>query len=86
MRLFYTLILLIIGSNFGFSQSVGIVLNHDSYRILDRLEIKSGQLNTSYHSTMKPIDRLGATQFVQKIDTASDCDLSDDDIENTDFM
>lgn len=86
MRFFYAVVLFIYFPFFGFGQSVGIPLNHDSYRILDRLEIKSGQLNTNYHSTMKPIDRLGATQFVQRIDTASDCELSDVDIDNIDFM
>ncbi|MBX7224466.1 MAG: hypothetical protein K1X55_00415 [Chitinophagales bacterium] len=86
MRVVLGLGLWIIAIISSFGQSVGIPLNHDAYRMLDRLEIKSGQLNTSYHSTMKPIDRLGATRFTEKIDTATDCDLSEVDLENIDFL
>jgi hypothetical protein len=54
--------------------------------MLDRLEIKCGVLMEGFHSVNKPIDRVGAIEFVSHIDSVSDCDLGDIDLANMDYL
>jgi hypothetical protein len=53
----------------GYAQGTYIPLNHDSYRILDRLEIKGGRLMNGFHTSNKPLDRAAVTSFVTELDT-----------------
>lgn len=69
-----------------FAQSATIPLGSPSYHMLDRLEIKCGKLMEGYHSVNKPIDRLGAIEFVSYLDTVSNCELSDVDLANMDYL
>jgi len=56
---FYSLMLL--------SQSAYIPLGHDSYRAMERLEIKSGVFSPHYNSTLKPYSRVKAVDFMEMI-------------------
>lgn len=68
------------------AQSATIPQSSPSYHMLDRLEIKCGKLMEGYHSVNKPIDRLGAIEFVSYLDTVSSCELSDVDLANMDYL
>ncbi|HUH73229.1 MAG TPA: hypothetical protein VLZ75_02365 [Chitinophagales bacterium] len=69
-----------------FGQSATIPSGSPSYHMLDRLEIKCGKLMEGYHSVNKPIDRLGAIEYVSYLDTVSNCELSDVDLANMDYL
>ncbi len=45
-------------------QSANIPLNKDYYHLIDRYEIKSGQLSDYFHTSIKPIQRKHVAQFV----------------------
>lgn len=68
------------------AQSATIPQGSPSYHMLDRLEIKCGKLMEGFHSVNKPIDRIGAIEFVSYLDTISDCELSDVDLANMDYL
>lgn len=68
------------------AQSATIPQGSPSYHMLDRLEIKCGKLMEGFHSVNKPIDRLGAIEFVSHLDTVSNCDLSNVDLANMDYL
>jgi len=68
------------------AQSATIPHGSPSYHMLDRLEIKCGVLMEGFHSVNKPIDRIGAIEFVSHIDSVSDCDLGDIDLANMDYL
>lgn len=72
--------------NSAFGQSATIPLGSPAYHMLDRLEIKCGELLEGYHSVNKPIDRFGALEFVSKTDTVSSCDLNNTDVANIDYI
>ena len=56
------------GSLFG--QGTDIPIGHDAYRILDRMEIKSGS-NDQFNSSLKGIPRGAAMQFLLQADTST---------------
>ncbi|MCO5234043.1 MAG: hypothetical protein M9888_09960 [Chitinophagales bacterium] len=68
------------------AQSSTIPQGSPSYHMLGRLEITCGKLMEGYHSVNKPIDRLGAMEYVSYIDTVSNCELSDVDLANMDYL
>jgi hypothetical protein len=78
--------LLLIYNQSAKSQSATIPQGSPSYHMLDRLEIKCGKLMEGFHSVNKPIDRIGAIEFVSYLDTISDCELSDVDLANMDYL
>ena len=51
----------------SFAQSTNIPLNKDTYHLIDRLEILSGQLPDTYHSAVKPYARKSIGQFTDSI-------------------
>ncbi len=53
---------------YAFSQGSAIPPGNDAYRILDRLEIKSGVI-PDYHSSLKPYTRGDAMKFILSLDT-----------------
>lgn len=68
------------------SQSSMVPFGHETYDIVNRLEIKSGTLSDDFHAVHKPWDRRGVTAFLAKIDTASDADLTDLDLNLIDYV
>lgn len=55
---------------FLLGQGSNIPLGNDAYRILDRLEIKSGHLPV-FHSSLKSFSRSDAMRFILSIDTVA---------------
>jgi Capsule assembly protein Wzi len=53
------------------AQNLAIPLGHESYDLIDRLEIKSGIVPT-HHSALKPFTRGDVVNFVQQLDSLSD--------------
>jgi len=70
----------------GFAQSSFIPFGHDTYDIVKRLEIKSGELSDEFHAVHKPYDRRGVTAFLAKIDTVSDVELTNTDLDLLDYV
>lgn len=62
-----------------FGQSAQVPLTGDTYRLLDRLEVKSGVLAHSFHSVIKPYQRKEIAAFIQELekDTAIAWSLQD---------
>jgi len=68
MRTTIFIIALIIIANFpGFGQSANLSLNRDYYHLIDRFEIMSGHFSQSFHSHVKPIQRMQIAAFTDSI-------------------
>ena len=65
------------------AQSTYIPLNEQSYHLIDRYEIKSGQLNNEYHTAVKPYSRKSVVNSLERLDTS---DLSSRDHFNREFL
>jgi hypothetical protein len=72
--------------NYVQAQTTTVPIGSPTYEYLDRLEIKCGKLMEGYHSCNKPVDRFGIVEFNAHLDTVSDCELSDTDVENIDYV
>lgn len=57
-------------SIYSFSQSTFIPLNKDVYHQIERYEIKKGQLNNSYHSSVKPYLRQEVVRNLEGSDSS----------------
>lgn len=68
------------------AQSSMVPFDHEIYDIVNRLEIKSGKLSDEFHAVHKPYDRRGVVAFLADIDTASDTELSDLDLDLIDYV
>lgn len=68
----------------GTSQGSAIPFGNDAYRILDRLEIKSGNI-PEYHSSLKSFTRGDAMKFMLSLDTTSS-QLNDFDRDDCFYM
>lgn len=68
------------------AQGSYIPLGSETYRYLDRFEIKTG-LVEGFHSSNKPFDRKIVMDYVGKVDTGDiDVDLSDLDQQNLEYI
>ena len=67
MRYLYIFLVLILPVKV-FSQSANIPLNRDYYHLIDRFEIKSGQLSKAFHTSVKPIRREMVGEFLDSLD------------------
>ncbi len=77
---------LVLLSNCVWAQSSNIPFGHESNEIINRLEIKSGSLSDEFHAVHKPYDRKGVVSFLSKLDTLSDTELTDVDIDLLDYI
>jgi hypothetical protein len=68
------------------AQSSMIPFGHESYDIVNRLEIINGTLSDEFHAVHKPYDRRGVTAFLAHIDTATATDLSDLELDLIDYV
>lgn len=80
-----TLILVLIVSN-ATAQSSNIPFGSETYDIVKRLEIKSGELSDEFHSVHKPYYRKDVVSFLAKIDTLSDTELTNTDLDLLDYV
>ncbi len=60
----------------AFGQSVFVPLNQDYSHLIERLEIKSGQLSDDFHSNIKPFERLGVIKLTERIENNPKVKLS----------
>lgn len=63
MRLLTTIFLAIL-VHVGYSQGTNAPLNKDYYHLIDRLEIKSGEMAPGHHSAVKPYSRTAIGAFL----------------------
>lgn len=63
----FILVLLVAYTNLSLAQSTNIPLNKDTYHLIDRLEILSGDLAPNHHSAVKPYARKAVGQFTDSI-------------------
>lgn len=66
------------------SQSVNIPLNDDYYHLIDRYEIKSGRINSNYHSSWRAYQRKDVVNFIDSI--SSEFKLSSQDEFNFNYI
>ena len=82
MRKFWLIVLFLNPSTFFFAhcQTTYLPLGIEDYHILDRLETKSGQLTNNFFTTVKPISREAAANFLQcqLLDSGGHYSLIDD--------
>lgn len=83
MRVYLLFITIWIGMGLVFSQSTYIPLNEHSYHMIDRYEIKSGELNEDFHTAVKPYSRREVVHSLDKVDSSN---LSDRDEFNIQYL
>jgi hypothetical protein len=84
MRYLYIFLVLILPVKV-FSQSANVPLNRDYYHLIDRFEIKSGQLSKAFHTSVKPIRREMVGEFLDSLDL-DNIDLSAVDKFNFEYL
>jgi len=77
------ILIFITGAAIG--QTTYLQLNTEDYHLLDRLETRSGELTNSFFTSIKPIPRSGAVEFLwEKRKNARELNLSEIDRYNID--
>ncbi|MBX2846102.1 MAG: hypothetical protein KTR13_07800 [Saprospiraceae bacterium] len=71
---------------FTYSQVDNEPLGSENYRLIERLEIKSGSLKNDIHLTMRPQTREALTNYGLYVDTATSIILSDVDFKNLEHL
>ncbi len=66
-KAFFTLFLLLAFANIATAQSTNVPLSKDTYHLIDRLEILSGEMASSHHSAVKPYTRKAVAQFTDSV-------------------
>jgi len=61
---------------YSFGQSVFIPLNQDYSHLVERFEIKSGELSDDFHSNIKPFERLGVIKLTERVENDANLKLS----------
>ncbi|MFT6205300.1 MAG: hypothetical protein ACJA1O_002917, partial [Spirosomataceae bacterium] len=54
---------------YSFGQSVFVPLNQDYSHLVERFEIKSGELSDDFHSNVKPFERLGVIKLTERVES-----------------
>ena len=67
MRLATVIIITLFAFHQGFTQSTNAPLNKDYYHLIDRLEIRSGNMAPSHHSAVKPYSRVAIGSFLDSM-------------------
>lgn len=70
----------------SFGQSVFVPLNQDYSHLIERFEIKSGELSDDFHSNIKPFERLGVIKLTERIENNPDLRLSYVDEWNLNYL
>lgn len=84
MKLFFTLILLL--PVFVFAQSNYAPLNEDYYHLIDRYEVKSGQVFPQLFTTVKPYRRSDIIAFIDSLKTQNVFESNADQFNYTYFQ
>jgi len=86
MKFLFSLISLFVLVNVSIAQVDYEPLGSENYRLIERLEIKSGSLKNDVHLTMQPMSRKSLTNFALNIDTGTSIILSDVDFKNLEHL
>lgn len=68
------------------AQSAQLSTTSESYHLLERMEIKSGNLSNTFHTNIKPFQRRDIIDFLSSIDTLAYLKLSPVDHWNLDYL
>ena len=68
------------------AQSANTPLSRDYYHLLDRYEIKSGELSDDFYTAEKPYQRIWIADFVDSIRARTDIDFSEVDQFNFQYL
>ena len=71
MKLITALFFLILIQVQGLSQGTNAPLNKDYYHLIDRLEIRNGNMAPAHHSAMKPYSRTAIGAFLDSVNNAN---------------
>jgi hypothetical protein len=77
------LFLFVIVTGIAVAQSANAPLNSDYYHLIDRLELKHGRFSGSFHSVVKPFQRIKIASFLEEIDQKM---LNERDKFNLDYL
>jgi Capsule assembly protein Wzi len=86
MRQKLLIVFFLISLRYGFSQSANSPISQISDSFLERLEIKSGRLSNTFHTTIKPFSRQQIGDFLASIDTTSYTKFSKTDKKNLEYL
>jgi hypothetical protein len=67
------------------AQNLAIPLGHESYDLIDRLEIKSG-IQPTHHSALKPYTRGDVVNFTQQLDSLAASNTASKDRSDIDYL
>lgn len=81
----FILVLFVISTNISVAQSTNIPLNKDTYHLIDRLEILSGEMAPNHHSAVKPYTRKAIAQLTDSLQQMN-LKNSRADAFNTDYL
>lgn len=81
----FILVLFVISTNISVAQSTNIPLNKDTYHLIDRLEILSGEMAPNHHSAVKPYTRKAVAQLTDSLQQMN-LKNSRADAFNTDYL
>lgn len=70
----------------AYGQSVLAPLNQDYSHLIERFEIKSGELSNDFHSNLKPFERLGIIKLTERLEKNSEVILSNVDEWNLQYL
>lgn len=70
----------------SFGQSVLAPLNQDYSHLIERFEIKSGELSNDFHSNLKPFERLGIIKLTERVENNPEIKLSSVDDWNLNYL
>ena len=82
----YILLIITLFSSFlSFSQGSYVPLNYETYRMVDRFDIRYNKILPIPHSSVKPYNRVHVAKFAEKM-YYSNIELSKADIANLKFL
>jgi Capsule assembly protein Wzi len=73
-----TFLLMLLKPSEVFSQSVFAPFDANYYHLIDRFEIKSGQLSSNFHSNVKPFFRKNIVELTEKVEEKKDLSSIDE--------
>jgi hypothetical protein len=71
MKYWIVLFLLITAASSAFAQSANAPLNYEYYHLINRFELKQGRFSKTFHSAVKPYQRIKIASFLDDIDIIS---------------
>jgi hypothetical protein len=83
---FFPLLLILLGSFAGFSQSTNAPLNEDYYHWIDRYEIKAGRVAPELFTSVKPYKRTSIIEYVDSLNKKDQVFITRSDLFNYEYL